>query len=217
MLGMFSIKFQITSKKYPDSDRSKIAWPILTQKYSLKCFLTLVLLWSGQGKLRVLGCPAGLQMVYGVHISILPFRYAHRPQTSYTALCNGVVSHGAPTGGIGVFADHTRRNKRKQNASMIFTGCAAFHAYLSSCSSLGTYAPDKSQLFWSWEKPEYPKLSPMGGGDKNGIETPVHFDVAVGNCGLCMRWRLAFSSCTHIMHTAVVIMRPVRYDSCAKH
>ena len=37
-----------------------------------------------------------------------------------TAVCNGVVSHGAQIGGLQVFADHTHKNKCKTNASMIF-------------------------------------------------------------------------------------------------
>ena len=41
----------------------------------------------------------------------IPQRY----QTSYTTLCNGVVSCGAQFGGLWVFADHTRKNKRKTN------------------------------------------------------------------------------------------------------
>ena len=32
-----------------------------------------------------------------------------RSQTSYTAPCNGVVSHGAQIGDLWVFADHTRK------------------------------------------------------------------------------------------------------------
>ena len=48
----------------------------------------------------------------------------------YTAPCNGIVSHGPSIGGILVFADHTRGNKRKQNASTIFARCAAFHTFI---------------------------------------------------------------------------------------
>ena len=36
-----------------------------------------------------------------------------RSQTSYVDPCNGIVSHGAPIGGIQVFANHSRGNKRK--------------------------------------------------------------------------------------------------------
>ena len=55
-----------------------------------------------------------------------------RSQNSYTALCNGDVSHGAPIGGIRVFADHTSGNKRKQGEPKIFMLCVAFHTCLSS-------------------------------------------------------------------------------------
>ena len=58
-----------------------------------------------------------------------------RSQPSYDiALCNGVVSRGAQNGGLCIFEDHTRKNKRKTNASMIFVHCAAFYACLSSRS-----------------------------------------------------------------------------------
>ena len=42
------------------------------------------------------------------------------------SLCNGVVSHGAQIGGLRVFADHTRKSKRKTNALTIFARRAAF-------------------------------------------------------------------------------------------
>ena len=70
-----------------------------------------------------------------------------RSWNSYTAPCNAVISHGAPIGGIQVFANHTRGNKRKQNKSTIFARRTAFHACLSSCSACSTYAPDESWLF----------------------------------------------------------------------
>ena len=76
-----------------------------------------------------------------------------RSQTSYTAPCNGVVNHGAQIGGVRVFAVHTHGNKCKQNASTIFACRGAFYTCLSSRSDRSTYAPDKSQLFWSWENP----------------------------------------------------------------
>ena len=76
-------------------------------------------------------------------------------QTSYTTPCNGVFSHGAQIGGIWDYADHTRRNKHKQNASTIFARRKAFHACFSSHSDRFTYAPEESRLFWSLEKPKY--------------------------------------------------------------
>ena len=51
-----------------------------------------------------------------------------RSQISYTALCNGFVSHKAQIGGRLFFTDHARRNKRKTNASMIFACGSAFYA-----------------------------------------------------------------------------------------
>ena len=44
---------------------------------------------------------------YCVQFSV---RLYQRYQTSYTAPCNGVVRHGAQSGGLRVFTDHTRKN-----------------------------------------------------------------------------------------------------------
>ena len=55
-----------------------------------------------------------------------------RSQPSYTAPCNGVVSHGAQIEGLLVSAKHTRKNKRNTDASTIFPHHAAFYACLSS-------------------------------------------------------------------------------------
>ena len=60
--------------------------------------------------------------------SALPTDIQGRSQTSYTAPCYGVVSHGAQIGNLWVFADHACRNKLKTNMSRIFTGSAAFYA-----------------------------------------------------------------------------------------
>ena len=79
-----------------------------------------------------------------------------RSQTSYTTLCNGVISHAAQFGGLQVFADHTR----KTNMFTIFVRRVAFCAWLSSCSDRGTYAPDEPWLFWLQEKPEDPQIEP---------------------------------------------------------
>ena len=44
-----------------------------------------------------------------------------RPQTSFIALCNSIVSHGAPIGGFGSIATtHTHTNICTQTAPMIF-------------------------------------------------------------------------------------------------
>ena len=54
-----------------------------------------------------------------------------RSQTSYTVPSNGCASHGAQFGGPWVFADHTRKNKRKANAFTIFARRAALYVWLS--------------------------------------------------------------------------------------
>ena len=85
-----------------------------------------------------------------------------RSQTSYTAPCNGVVSHGAQIGGLRVFANHTHRNKCKTNASTIFAHRAAFYTfYLHAQTTVDAgdiYAPDEPRLFWLREKPKDPKF-----------------------------------------------------------
>ena len=64
-------------------------------------------------------------------IKIIDTLCAHgRSQTSYIALCNDVVSHGAQIGGLRVLADYTRKNKRNTKASTIFAHHVAFYACL---------------------------------------------------------------------------------------
>ena len=53
-----------------------------------------------------------------------------RYQTPYTALCNGVVRHGAQFGGLQVFVDHTRKGNRKTNALTSFVRHAAFYTHV---------------------------------------------------------------------------------------
>ena len=50
------------------------------------------------------------------NVTDLNWRY----QTSYIALYNGIISHGAPIVGTRDLADPTRWNKCKQNALVIF-------------------------------------------------------------------------------------------------
>ena len=61
--------------------------------------------------------------------------------------------------GIQVFAAHSHGNKCKQNASMIFARCGAFHTCLSSRSDHSTYI-HLTQLFWLQEKPRISPLEP---------------------------------------------------------
>ena len=49
-------------------------------------------------------------------------------QNSYTAPCNGFVSHGAVIWGIWVFANYTCGNTGNQSVSTIIACCAAFYA-----------------------------------------------------------------------------------------
>ena len=61
---------------------------------------------------------------------------------------HGAVSYETPVGGIQVFADHTLRNKHKQNASTIFARCAAFYACLLHAQTqvMPVYADDIRNL-----------------------------------------------------------------------
>ena len=60
-----------------------------------------------------------------------------RSQNSFTGPCNGIVSHGAPIGGIRVFIDHTCGNECKQNATTIFV--QQFHACLYFQAQFAVY------------------------------------------------------------------------------
>ena len=85
--------------------------------------------------------------------SVCPTDIEGRSQNSYTALSNGIVSHGAPIG-VFKFLDHTHGNKHKQN--VLFSVSCVF----IFCSGRSTYTPDESRLFWSWEELKYPQLEP---------------------------------------------------------
>ena len=71
------------------------------------------------------------------HGSILWYSHRYTPDTSYTTLCNGVVSHGGQFGVFG-FLSITYANICKTNAFMIFTCSAAFCICLSSRSDHST-------------------------------------------------------------------------------
>ena len=93
--------------------------------------------------------------------TVLVIAIYRRSQTSYTAPCNGVVSHGAQIGDLRVFTDHTRKNKRKTNVSKIFARRAAFYTrfYLHAQTAVDAGdAPDESRLFRLREKPEDPQF-----------------------------------------------------------
>ena len=83
-----------------------------------------------------------------------------RIQTSYTAPCNGVFSHGAPIGGyLVLFADHTWKQMQTKCIHDLHVLCG-ISRMLSSHSHRSTYAPDESRLFWLRENPEYPQFEP---------------------------------------------------------
>ena len=87
----------------------------------------------------------------------------------YTALCNGVISHGSPIWGIQVLADHKCKNKRKQNVSTIFVHWEPFHAYLFSRSDRSKHSRWHRQLtnhryFDHRKNLNTPNWIPMSGG-----------------------------------------------------
>ena len=88
-----------------------------------------------------------------------------RSQVSYTAPCNGVVSHWAQIGSLWVFANHTYKNKRRTNASMILACRAAFCTCLSSRSDRSRcrwHANLKNHGYFDYrENPKTPNLSPI--------------------------------------------------------
>ena len=83
----------------------------------------------------------GFHMVKAVETAMITIDIHQRSRTSYTAPCNGVVSHRTQTGGLRVFPDHTRKKTCKMNAPTIFVHHAAFYVCLSSRS-------DRSRCGW---------------------------------------------------------------------
>ena len=67
---------------------------------------------------------------------------------SQTAPGDGVVSQGLKLGVFEVFADHTRKNKSKTNASTIFACCAAFYACF-----IFMLRPQKMQVAYKPDEP----------------------------------------------------------------
>ena len=91
-----------------------------------------------------------------------------RSQTSYTALCNGVVSHGLKLGVFWFLPSTHARTQYNTNASTIFARHGRFYA----CSS--SHSTDRSRCRWYthltnhgylWlrENPNNPNLGPMQG------------------------------------------------------
>ena len=85
-----------------------------------------------------------------------------RSQNSYTSLCNGIVSHGAPIGGIQVFADHaeTKANIMRPRSSRAVQRfkCVYLHAQIAVHAHLTNHC-----YFDQGKNPNTPNLSPMPG------------------------------------------------------
>ena len=95
-----------------------------------------------------------------------------RYQTSYTAPCNGIISHRATIGGILVLPDYKIcGNKHKQNAPMIF---AQLHVLV--CAPCG-FSPvfmftheTATPVILITGKLKYTQLEPMGVGEGGGAK-----------------------------------------------
>ena len=70
----------------------------------------------------------------------LPTNIHQRYQAYYTTPCTGIVSYGAKSGGLRVYADHTRTNKRKTNAFLSLFVFTLRPQYMQI-----THAPDKQR------------------------------------------------------------------------
>ena len=89
------------------------------------------------------------------NIMCVPITDIHqRSQTSYSAWCNGIVSHGVQFGGLRVFAIHTCKRKCKQIRSR---SSRAIQQFTRVCLHLHTW--------WTGlrENLKTPNLSPMPG------------------------------------------------------
>ena len=78
-------------------------------------------------------------------IKIIDTLCAHgRSQTSYIALCNDVVSHGAQIGGLRVLADYTRKKQTQyKGVHDLCTPCGILCVFMQV-----TNATDEPRLFW---------------------------------------------------------------------
>ena len=102
-----------------------------------------------------------------------------RSQTSYTAPCNGVVSHGAQFGGLRVFC----RNKCKSNAFLIYAFVFMFVLMLWTQYIQVTYILDEPWLIWSGEKPKDPQFKPHA-----KIKMAQVLRSLVYICGIILTW-----------------------------
>ena len=92
-----------------------------------------------------------------------------RYQTSYTALCNGVVSQGAEFGGLRVFADHTRKSKCKTNTFTIFASCTVFLCVFCLHAHAGNTRTSRTTIILITAKtPRPPNWAPCQDQDGTG-------------------------------------------------
>ena len=87
-----------------------------------------------------------------MHIKYNPTDLDQRSQTCYTAPCIGVVSHGALTGGVRVFIEHTFRKHNKMSPRSLLAFQCLPHVYLhalttANAGNICTWQI-QSWLFW---------------------------------------------------------------------
>ena len=92
-----------------------------------------------------------------------------RSRNSYTAQCNGVISHGAPIGGIWVFVEHTwKQTKSKMHPRSPHMVRRVTHVYLYAQTALTNHG-----YFDRGRNPNTPKWSPNQCWDKDGAASVI--------------------------------------------
>ena len=102
-----------------------------------------------------------LSCTFQMHVKIHSQIY----QTSNTALCNGIISHGAQFGGLWVFADHTKANAQSMHP-WSFTRVLSSSSDHNRCSDIGTWRTADTLI-----NLKIPNSSPMP--DKNGAGSGI--------------------------------------------
>ena len=107
-----------------------------------------------------------LSYIHDVHVVIVNHAYAtdieRRSQNSYTALCNGDVSHGAPIGGIWFCRPNTWKQTQTKCVPNLHAPCGI------SCVFIFTRRPQYIYTWWItliliMGNPEDPQFEPMLG------------------------------------------------------
>ena len=68
-------------------------------------------------------------------------------QTSYTAPCNGIVSYGAQTGSLRVFADYSQKQTQNKCVHNLCKRLVFVNLHAQTAVDAVTYPPDEPWLF----------------------------------------------------------------------